>query len=121
MMLPKLKNARNWPIPWRIQTLTTKLKKLHDLLFPSSCTPASDVQEEEEKKKEEPLKGTTKDEPIDLSSDSENDVTSTSSSDTSNNNDNINVMEDRIVSASAAYTKLPVEKQKLIHETCKDT
>ncbi|KAK8079501.1 hypothetical protein PG997_007319 [Apiospora hydei] len=59
-VLPKLENREIRKIPWRIQALVAKLKELHDVLF------TAPVAEE----KEGP-KGTTKDDPIDLLSDSE--------------------------------------------------
>ncbi|KAK8128473.1 hypothetical protein PG984_009581 [Apiospora sp. TS-2023a] len=89
-VLPKLENRHIRLIPWRIQALITNLKKLHDVLFPSARTPAPDDAEvKEEEQPKESLKGATKDEPIDLLSDSEDDdVTVTNASDAGNDNEN---------------------------------
>ena len=95
-VLPRLQHRRMRLIPWRIQALINKLKELHDVLFLSSPITAPNVkQEEKEEEKDQPLKGTTKDEPIDLSSDSEDDATLSNSSNTNNDDDhhNSNVME----------------------------
>ncbi|KAK8867826.1 kinase-like domain-containing protein [Apiospora arundinis] len=62
-VLPKLTNQHLRSIPWRIQAVIAKLKELHDVLFPSPRN--------RPEKKEEPIKGATKNDPIDLISDDE--------------------------------------------------
>lgn len=98
-VLPKLENRHIRLIPWRIQAVINKLKKLHDVLFPSSRTPVPDS-EEEEMKKEEPPKGGTKYEPIDILSDSEDgdDVTATNSVAGNNDNNSENAVQEVLIS-----------------------
>ncbi|KAK8051150.1 hypothetical protein PG993_002535 [Apiospora rasikravindrae] len=87
-VLPKLENINIRKIPWRIQALVAKLKELHDVLFPSSSTPAPATEEKKEEEEEE-LKGGTKDEPIDLLSNSEDDSEATlANPDAGDSNDN---------------------------------
>ncbi|KAK8029035.1 hypothetical protein PG991_006091 [Apiospora marii] len=89
-VLPNLQNRIIRLIPWRIQALVNNLKRLHDVLFMDS----PQVKEgNEEDKQELPLKGASKDEPIDLLSDDEEDVAMTDSADADNLNNANNLVE----------------------------
>ncbi|KAK7957025.1 uncharacterized protein PG986_006247 [Apiospora aurea] len=59
-VLPKLENREIRKVPWRIQALVAKLKELHDVLFTAPAAEGT-----------EGPKGATKEDPIDLLSDSE--------------------------------------------------
>ncbi|KAK8091050.1 hypothetical protein PG994_000555 [Apiospora phragmitis] len=61
-LLPKLENIHIRKIPWRILAVITKLKGLHDVLFPSA-------EANKKKEGEEVPKGVKEDEHIDLDSD----------------------------------------------------